>query len=87
VDEARRLIEGIFTDDLESTDFRVRYALTEIAETLIAPGLSLPDPQPGTPVATVTAFAPNRPVPAELSQELLRRWNAAYAQATLHEPL
>lgn len=87
VEEARRLIESINTNDMETETLRVSYSLTEIAETLIAPGLSLPDPHPGTPVAAVETSSHNRPVSLELQQELLRRWEEAYAQATLHESL
>lgn len=84
VDEAYALLRSIHTDDLESPSFAVWHALTEIAETLIQPGLSLPGPAPGCPIAHVTFRGTATHAQAD---DLLARWEYAYAQVAIHEPL
>jgi hypothetical protein len=85
VDEAYVLIQSIHMDDIETLPrFGVFYCLTEIAETLIKPGLSLPDPESGTPIACMRTWGDATP---EQAAEYLRRWEAAYSTAVIHEPL
>ncbi len=84
VAEANALIAGIHTDDMESSDFAMFYALTEIAETLVAPEIYVPDPEPGCPAARVKRYGTATQAQAD---DFLARWERVYAQATIHEPL
>lgn len=84
VDATTALLRSIHTDDLESPSFAVWHALTEITETRVQPGLSLPDPAPGCPVAHVEFRGTATRAQAD---DLLARWEHAYAQVAIHEPL
>ncbi len=85
VDEARTLIEGLDTDDLEADPrFKLFYSFTEIAEALVKPGLSVPDPGVDRPLAIVETWGTAR---APQAAEYLRCWTIAYEDATIHEPL
>ena len=84
VDAAYALLRSIHTDDLESPSFAVWHALTEITETRVQPDLPLPDPAPGCPVAHVEFRGTATRAQAD---DLLARWEHAYAQVAIHEPL